>query len=170
MSHDPGPRLIPATVERVLPFRDSAGVVLDCGGKKFMIFVGMFEAAAIMRELRGERTERPLTHDVIAYVMTGFDIEVTQVVISSIVSHVFCATLILRQRGPEPQEVRLDLRASDALVIALKVSSGISVTQRVLDEVDDVTETLQTMDERLAEAEAEGGDVDIPDEGEPEDD
>jgi bifunctional DNase/RNase len=153
-------------VERIIPFRDSAAVVLRHPEKHFMIFVGPAEAAAIRRELRGDRTERPLTHELISYVFQGFDIRVTKVVISSIVNDVFCATLVLEQdRTDEPggkNEVRLDVRASDSMVIALKSKAQIWVTRRVLDKVEDVSETLARIDEQLAaaksaEEEAEAG-------------
>ena len=55
-SVDPN-ELLPAEIERVLPFPDSAAVVLRARGKPFMIFVGRYESEAIMREMRGEQTE-----------------------------------------------------------------------------------------------------------------
>jgi len=164
MPSDSSIDLLPAYVERVLPFRDSAAVVLRCDEKQFMIFVGMFEAAALMRELSGETTERPLTHDVVSYVLTGFDITVSKVVVSSIVDNVFCATLILAREGEEA-EVRLDIRASDSLVIALKTRSQIWVTRRVLESVEDVAETLRQIDEQFS---VEGPDPEDDPEDDPE--
>lgn len=166
MPSDPGLELLPATVERVLPFRDSAAVVLRAEEKPFMIFVGRYEAQAIMRELEGERTERPLTHDVITYVLTGFDIKVSRIVVSSIVNSVFCATLILTRDGADPEEVRLDIRASDSLVLALKTGVPIWVARRVHDQVEDVTEALERIDAHFSDGDAEdegtpGLDVDI---------
>lgn len=150
MASDPGLELLPAVVDRVLPFPDSAAVVLRAGGKPFMIFVGPYEREAIMRALNDEKPERPLTHDVISYVLTGFDIEVERVVISSIVRGVFCATLVLRRQGSEPEEVRLDVRASDSLIIALKEGVPLWVARRVWEEVEDVSEALAKLDAQFA--------------------
>lgn len=152
MPSDPANELIPVDVERVLQFRDSAAVVLRGPEKHFMIFVGVHESMAIQREMQGRRPERPLTHDVISYVFQGFDITVRKVVISSIVNNVFCATLVLEQEveGAASNEVRLDIRASDSLVIALKSESKIWVTRRVMDAVEDVTQTLAEIDEQYA--------------------
>jgi len=158
MSPDPGLDLLTAEVDRVLPFRDSAAVVLRVESKPFMIFVGRYEAQALMRVRDGQRTERPLTHDVIAYILTGFDIEVNRVVISSIVNGVFCSTLVLKRDGPEPEEVRLDIRASDSLVIALKTGVPILVARRVVDDVEDVTGVLERID---AQFEAGGDPADL---------
>ena len=163
MPSDPGLELLPATVERVLPFRDSAAVVLRAEDKPFMIFVGRYEAQAIMRELEGERTERPLTHDVISYILTGFDIIVERIVVSSIVNSVFCATLILAREGADSEEVRLDIRASDSLVLALKTGVPIWVARRVFEQVGDVSEALLRIDAHFATSEDDdaGPELDI---------
>ncbi len=153
MNAKSGADLVPARVSRVLPFRDSAAVVLVAEGKSFLIYVGLNEASAIVRELQGERPDRPLTHDLLAYVLTGFDIAVTNVVVSSIVNGVFCATVVLAQSRPDGTraEVRLDARASDSLVLALKSKAALLVTRRVLDEVEDVASLLSEIDTKLAE-------------------
>lgn len=164
--------LLPAAVERVLPLRDSAAVVLQAGEKKFMIFVGSHEAMALQRELMGHRTERPLTHDVISYLMTGFDIQVAKVVISSIVNNVFCATLVLdrdRDDGSGAKdEVRLDIRASDAMVIARKTGVDIWVTRRVLDAVEDATGPLEQIYKQFGTGLEDDPDEDDPGEEEEE--
>lgn len=151
MVEDGGVELIEVRLRRVLPFRDSAAVVLEAPGKNFMIFVGLPEAMAMSRLLDGQESDRPLTHDLLAFVMSAFDIEVKKVVVSSIVESVFCATLTLVQHeeGRPPQELRLDARASDSIVIALKHGQPIWVTQRVLDEVEDVTEAVEHLESQL---------------------
>ena len=129
--------------------------------KKFLIFVGHAEAFAIYRELKGTRARRPLPHDLVANVIRGFDIEVRSVVISSIVDSTFCATLHLRQQSgatASRHELRLDLRASDAMIIALKTGQSLFTTSAVLEKVEDVTELLGTPGEESGGPEAlEGG-------------
>lgn len=147
MAHDPL-ELVPVSIVKVLPFRDSAAVVLEGGEKTFLIFVGLSEGAAMMRELEGRPSERPLTHDLVGYLFTAFDIEVRKIVLSSIVDGVFCATLSLAQDfGGAPREVRLDVRASDSMVIALKTGSELYATRRVLDGVEDVRSTLEGLED-----------------------
>ena len=164
MAADPANDLVSARIVRILPSEDSAAVVLEAEDKKFVIVVGIFEAAALMRELRQDRPERPLTHDVIQYLMTGFDIRVSRIVISAIVNGVFCGTLVLeRDRdggGGMKDEVRLDIRASDSLVLALKTKSPIWVARRVLDDVEDMSSYLDQIDQELSEdADTPGGDA-----------
>lgn len=155
MAADTGKDLVSARVKRILPFRDSAAVLLEGGGKAFLIFIGLPEAMAIARILEGETPERPLTHELLAYVMGAFDIEVKKVVISSIVEGVFCATLSLEQKvdGRPAEELRIDARASDSIAIALRHQQPIWVTRRVLDEVEDVTEAMKPIEAELDEAE-----------------
>jgi bifunctional DNase/RNase len=155
MAGDSGIELVEVTIERVIGFRESqaAAVVLAHPEKKFLIFVGPAEGAAVQRELSHQRADRPATHDLLDYVMKGFDIEVKKVVVSTIMNNVFCATVILEQKGQggaPSHEVRLDARASDSIVIALKAKVPLHVTRRVLDAVEDATPHLK------AESEKEG--------------
>jgi len=148
MAGDPGLELVEVKIERVIGFRETqaAAVVLAHPEKKFLIFVGPAEGAAVQRELSQQRADRPATHDLLDYVMKGFDIEVKKVVVSTIMNNVFCATLILTQKaqgGGPSHEVRLDARASDSIVIALKAGVPLQVTRRVLDAVEDATKNLE---------------------------
>ncbi len=159
--------LVKVEVKKVIgPVRDTAAVLLGNDEKVFMIFVGIYEAAAIIRELRHETTERPLTHDVIRSILVGFDIEVRRVIISSIVNNVFCATLALERtasggEGGLRDEVRIDLRASDSIVLALKTQADIWVSRRVFDAVEDVKSQLEEQEA----GEGEGGEDEAEEDG-----
>ena len=146
--------LVRAQVERVIGTSgQDYAVVLRAENKSFLIFVGQPEVVAIFRELHDESVQRPMPHDVVANVIRAFDIEIRLIVISSIVESVFCATLLLaRQRadatdGIEKDEVRLDLRASDAMILALKTHNPLWVARDVLDQVEDVTPALPAEDD-----------------------
>ncbi len=123
-------------------------VLLGDESKTFAMFIGPGEGAALVRELNEESPPRPMTHDLLGYVLSGFDIKVKQVVISDIVNNVFCATLVLEQRcvdGREEwtgkrNEVRIDARPSDCLVLALKEKVDLWATASVLERVPDAGE------------------------------
>lgn len=137
--------LLKAEVQSVIgTFGDDYAVVVRAEEKAFLIYVGKPEVFAIFRELKGVPPQRPMSHEMLCNVLTGFDIEVKMVVISSIVENVFCATLVLSRtdRDGERSEVRLDTRASDAMIVALKTGSQLWVTHEVLDQVEDVTAML----------------------------
>jgi bifunctional DNase/RNase len=144
--------LLPAQVRRVYALQTTphsgAGVLVETEEKSFFIAVGITEAHAIIRELRDNPAKRPMTHDLMVHAMRGFDIEVKRVVISSLVDGTFCATLLLARTGSGDGELReelmLDARASDSIVLALKYDVSLEVSRQVLDEVEDVTATLHS--------------------------
>lgn len=143
--------LIEAKIERIVGNPKSQfAVVLSAEEKRFLIFVGQMEAIAVFRALGDQPPARPMTHDLISSLFVAFDINVRRIAISSLSDGIFCATLQLTQSGgdnSEPRsEVRLDLRASDAIVLALKTESLLYVAREVLEDVDDVTEQLPEVD------------------------
>ena len=138
-------------IRRIIgPTPSGAAVLLGNEKKTFVVFVGFYEAAALIREINDETPARPLTHDLMQSVFLGFDVEVKQVIISTIIENTFCATLILQQRVSDDEaandewvgrrnEVRIDARPSDCLVLALKNKVDICVTRDGFDQVQDVS-------------------------------
>ena len=129
------------------PTQGGAAVFLGNDEKTFVIYVGIYEANAIIKEIQAQKSVRPLTHDLMYNLMVGFGVAVKQVIITDIIDQTFCATLILEQQISNEQEewvgrrneVRIDARASDSIVVALKSQREILVSRHVFDQVDDVT-------------------------------
>ncbi len=142
--------LIEVSVDRVIATTDNDfAVVLRSAEKPFLIFIGRPEVMVLYRELKGIEAQRPLSHDLIVNLIRAFDIEVRGIAISSILDSIFCATLLLTQMGEdggERNEVRLDLRASDAMIVALKTNTQLFVSRGVLDQVADATPFLDLDD------------------------
>jgi len=139
-------------IKKVLgPINAGTAVLLGNDDKTFVMFIGTFEGAALLRELNEETPPRPMTHDLLSYVLSGFDLRIKQIVISDIVENTFCATLVLEQqcRGEDGEwngkrnEVRIDARPSDCLVLALKEKCDIFATDSVLEQVKDISEGVQ---------------------------
>ena len=143
--------LVPATIERIVGNPKSQfAVVLKAESKTFLIFVGQNEAIAVFRALGEQPTDRPMTHDLVTNLFLAFDINVTRIAISSLMDGIFCATLQLTQQGDSDErrnEVRLDIRASDAIVLALKTDAELFIAREVLDGVDDVSDQLPDVDD-----------------------
>lgn len=157
-------------IKRIIgPTPSGAAVLLGNEKKTFVVFVGFYEAAALIREINHEVPARPLTHELIQNVFLGFDIEVKHVVISTILENTFCATLILDQRlrgGKEDwdscrNEVRIDARPSDCFVLALKSKVDIFVTREVFDQVQDVSKMTEEVEGTLAGGQLGGSLSDI---------
>lgn len=139
-------------IQRIYPpSSNGTAVLVGNDDKTFIVFIGLHEATALLREMKSEPAPRPLTHDLLQSVFLGFDVNVKQIIISDIVDNAFCATLILNQ-GAATQggdaaghrtEVRIDARPSDCFVLAMKNGSDIYVTSRVLEQVRDFSQLLE---------------------------
>jgi hypothetical protein len=88
---------------------------------------------------------RPLTHNLIDRVLSGFCLEVKRVVVTKIVDDAFHAALTIEQDG---REIEFDCRPSDALVIALLKKKDIYVRRELFDEVEDGEKLLASIRER----------------------
>lgn len=157
------------TIKRIIgPTPSGAAILLGNEKKTFVVFVGFYEAAALIREINHERPARPMTHELLQNIFLGFEIEVKKVIVSSIVDNTFCATLILEQRVIDENdqwvgtrnEVRIDARPSDCLVLALKNNVDIYVTREVFEQVQDVSHMTE---ESSSEGESKARPVEIPD-------
>jgi bifunctional DNase/RNase len=142
------------TIKRIIgPTPSGAAILLGNEKKTFVVFVGFYEAAALLREINHEKPARPMTHELIQNVFLGFDLKVKQVIVSSIVDNTFCATLIMEQQVTDGDgewvgkrnEVRIDARPSDCLVLALKNAVDIFVTREVFEQVQDVSHMADAM-------------------------
>lgn len=149
-------------IKKVLgPTQTGTAVLLGNDKKTFVMFIGLYEGAAIIRELNGEQPARPLTHELLSYILDGFNIEVKKIIISDIVNNTFCATLVLEQKvtpgneefTPRRNEVHIDARPSDCLILALKEKKDIYCTARVFDKVRDVSEEIGVSDKEVLKAE-----------------
>ncbi|HET9609378.1 MAG TPA: bifunctional nuclease family protein [Acidimicrobiales bacterium] len=95
------------------------------------IFVGGPEAAAIALALGDERPPRPLTHDLMAEMVTMLDVEVERVEVTALRDGTFFAELAVR--GPTGSR-RVDSRPSDAIALAVRLDAPLYASPEVLDE------------------------------------
>lgn len=103
------------------------------GDRGFPIVIGTNEAAEIHRKLTGYQPLRPLTHDLIAEVLSVTGSEVERVVVSDLRGGTFFATIYLRLVTGEVVEV--DARPSDAIALSVSISAPIFVADHVFDEL-----------------------------------
>jgi len=102
------------------------------GERKFPIVIGDPEAKAIRRRLEGERSARPLTHDLLANVIEQLGGAVERIEINNLEDHTFFAKIHLRRDG---QVLKIDSRPSDAIALGVATMVPIYVAEHVLDEV-----------------------------------
>jgi bifunctional DNase/RNase len=102
------------------------------GPRSFPIVIGLHEAAAIDRGVRGIKTSRPMTHDLIHNVIHGLHASLKSVVIHDLKDSTFYATLVLQRNG---SEIQIDSRPSDAIAIAIQNKTPILVDESVLNAI-----------------------------------
>lgn len=109
-------------------------VLKERGGERtFPIVIGIMEAFAIDRRLKGIETPRPLTHDLLQNVISGMGGQLERVVVNDLRDHTFFAHLVIRQQ--DDQIVTIDSRPSDAIALGVHNQTPIFVADHVLDEV-----------------------------------
>ena len=95
------------------------------------IWIGMFEAAAIAMELQEFKPPRPMTHDLLAKVITQLGGKVTKVVISEILENTFYAVVEVTVEGKK-EPIKIDARPSDAIAVAVRTDVSIFVSESVM--------------------------------------
>jgi len=106
-------------------------VLKEKDGERFLpIWIGPFEADAITLQLQGMDAPRPLTHDLLKSVLETLGGEVEHILISGLEKNTYFARIIIDADG---DTVEVDSRPSDAIALAVRVSSPIFVAQEVMD-------------------------------------
>src|SRR5512146_3540316 len=105
-------------------------VLKDIEGESVLpIWVGVYEANAIALEIEKVTTPRPMTHDLLKNMLTGFGASVNKVVVTELKDDTFYAVIWAEREG---QTISIDSRPSDALALALRVDCPIYVEDQVL--------------------------------------
>jgi len=99
------------------------------GDRKFPIVIGLPEAFAIERRLKGIDIPRPQTHDLLASVISDLGGTLKEIVIHDLRDGTFFAKLIILQDG---MEVEVDSRPSDAIALGVANDVPIYVAEHVL--------------------------------------
>lgn len=88
------------------------------GTRRFPITIGVFEATAIDRAVKGQRFPRPLTHDLLMTCLESLGARLAEVRIVDLQEHTFFARLVLVHGDQPPIEV--DCRPSDAIALLVR--------------------------------------------------
>ncbi|MEW5767002.1 MAG: bifunctional nuclease family protein [bacterium] len=99
------------------------------GNRVIPIWVGLFEAQAILFALEGIKPPRPLTHDLLKSVVENLGSRVAKVVINALRDNTYFAQITFALNG---KSVEVDSRPSDAIALALRVSAPIYIHDHVL--------------------------------------
>lgn len=116
------------------------------------IWIGADQAHSIAVSIAGLRSERPLTHDLMADMLGKLGVEVTRVIVKDLVddgngSGVFHGSVFL-QAGD--REIEVDSRASDAIALAVRSGARILVADSVFDRASMSPEGSESDDHEIA--------------------
>ena len=109
------------------------------------IWIGSWEAQSIAMRLQGVEAERPLTHDLLATMLTELGVSVRHIVVSDLADETFRARIVLISGG---DDYEIDARPSDAIALAVRTSAPIFATEAVLDRAGVMPEADE--DEKLS--------------------
>lgn len=136
-------------------------VLLRHEDRVLFISIGLPEASAIQLALLGEKTPRPMTHDLICNLLAGLRAKVESVAVYKLEEQTFFAYLNMEQldeNGALEQGLRIDARPSDAIAIALRVDCPIYVSEAVMEEAGHDASLLRPLFEGEEEGEESGED------------
>jgi len=112
----------PASQQPVVTLADSAEQ------RAFPIWIGLSEARAIHSELQGTEHFRPLTHDLLAKIISQIGGNIHRVIITHSKDNVFYATLSVQK---DDAHFEIDARPSDSIIMALKFDAPIFVNKNL---------------------------------------
>ena len=146
--------VVPVQIRGILPATTGCALFVGNDSKVFVINVEPSMGQVIGNFLRETPKERPLTHDLITYILKGFGISVERVIITELRQNTYFAKLVLQQQNELARKlVEIDARPSDCLAIATAQKKPIFVSASLFEQVEDMTETLDRINESGGELE-----------------
>src|SRR5687767_13752895 len=140
--------VVPVEIRGILPANSGCAIFVGNDEKVFVIQVEHNMGAVIGMFLKETPKERPLTHDLINYILKGFTISVEWVVITELKNSTYFARLFLHQNNELGRKlVEIDARPSDCLAIAAAQKRPIYVAAALFESVEDMSEVLERINE-----------------------
>lgn len=131
----------------LIPTNAGTAVFLGNEEKVFTIYIDQSIGAAIGMYLGNVAKERPLTHDLLASVLTAVGAKVERIVINDLRNGVYYGRLILSAENELQQKkiIEIDARSSDCMAMAAQQKAPIYVSSAVWEEVEDMTPLLERL-------------------------
>lgn len=105
-------------------------ILTDPEEKRYLpIWIGIYEADAILIALEKINVPRPMTHDLLKSILKTLNIQITRILIHNIQNNTFYARITLSR---ENEEWEIDARPSDAIALGLRAECPIFVSEKVI--------------------------------------
>jgi uncharacterized protein len=138
--------VVPVKIREILPANGGFAVFVGNDDKLFVIQVERGMGEVIGMFMRGYPKERPLTHDLMGSIFSGFGISIERVVITELRNYTYFARLILKQENELGRKiVEVDARPSDCIALATAHKRPIYVSANLFEQVEDMTGLLEQL-------------------------
>ncbi|MEI8366468.1 MAG: bifunctional nuclease domain-containing protein [Parachlamydiaceae bacterium] len=125
--------LIQLTFDKIMQTRAYTVVIMGARDKRFAIYTEPSVGRILQMHLTGSPKPRPLTHDLINYILKGCNLSVRQVVINDVQDTTYFARLFLEQTIEDVHYItEIDARPSDCITLALMNNAPVYCTREVL--------------------------------------
>jgi len=142
--------VIPIQVKALIPTNAGVAVFVGNEDKVFVIYVDPSVGSAINMFMSGVSKERPLTHDLMALLLSAVGARVERVIINDLKNGTYFGRLIITAENELQQRkiIELDARPSDCIAMATQQKAPVYVSREVWDEVEDMSDVLHAMQEQ----------------------
>lgn len=140
-------------IKSVVPTNGGCAVFLGNDDKTFVVYIDQMVGMALMMAMHGVNKERPLTHDLIASILTAVGANIQRVVINDFSDNIYYARLILSAENELHQRkiMEIDARPSDCLVLVARLQAPLYISASVWDQLEDETPLLRSLQERASQ-------------------
>lgn len=144
-------QLVRVELIALMPTQAGCAVFLGDGKKVILFHIDPSIGASINTAMSGQKTPRPLTHDLYMLTLQAFGGKVQRIIINSADDDIFYARLIIEAENEimERKIIELDARPSDCLAIAARSEAPIYVLQSVWKKLEDRSELLEQLQNQL---------------------
>lgn len=130
------------------------------GERKLPVVIGSAEAQSIAVQIEGIKPIRPMTHDLMKSLLSGFKVELKEVVISKLEEGIFYADVVASNGD---NTISVDARTSDAIALALRFGCSIYTKESIMQEAG-ITLSEQESEQLTNEGSIDNVEDDIADE------
>jgi len=100
--------------------------------KRFLpIWIGIFEAVAIVTEIEQQASPRPMTHDLLKSVIDNLEAKVVSILVSDLKNDTFYAEINISLK--DGSLIKVDSRPSDAIALGIRAKVPIYVAEKVME-------------------------------------
>jgi bifunctional DNase/RNase len=149
---------VPVRIVGIVPAGTGTAVFLGNEEKTFSIHIDQHIGMILSGLIRGEKSERPLTHDLIGLIFRAFHITVERIIINDLRNDTYFARLTLKAENEVQKKItEIDARPSDCLAIALETGKPVLVARSVWAQVPDLSDQLEELKKKFQG----GGEFDV---------